>query len=343
MTRPQANRIPRSARPLASPAAPLLVLSLGAALAAGCGPDAVYAWGRGDLHAGNAHGLGPDGPRSPHFVEVPPPAGTTWVDLATSRDERNAMSWKVGLTRDGELYGWGAPPLSSANASSYEAYFGPAATETPRRLGGGFARILDARYFVKDDGTLWGWGDRATLGLAGDGVEMSPVQVSPMTGWVKVSTSREGSAHQATIGLRSDGSVWAWGTGVAVAMGLTPSVPSEPDRVETRPMTRALEYVRGPDGQPRRWKSIGWNVAVAEDGTLWKFGYFLDSMDGSGLDGHQPRAVQLGADTDWIDADTNAYLLMVGLKANGRLYTGGRAGFSGLGTDARFPTLLDAR
>ncbi|PIU84261.1 MAG: hypothetical protein COS67_14200, partial [Deltaproteobacteria bacterium CG06_land_8_20_14_3_00_44_19] len=74
----------------------------------------------------------------------------------------------------------------------------------------GLGRMATATHtiYVKDDGTVWAWGNNNN-GQLGDGSATSkntPVQVSGLSGMTAVAA---GSGH--TVALKNDGTVWAWG------------------------------------------------------------------------------------------------------------------------------------
>ncbi len=63
-------------------------------------------------------------------------------------------------------------------------------------------------FALKNDGTVWSWGDNS-YGSLGDGTvvdKTSPVQVGNLAGVVKIAS---GYIH--SLALKSDGTVWAWG------------------------------------------------------------------------------------------------------------------------------------
>ena len=67
---------------------------------------------------------------------------------------------------------------------------------------------------VKSDGTLWAWGynNNGQLGIGGAGFysyETSPKQVGVENKWVSVAA---GIDH--TVAVKSDGTLWAWGSNV---------------------------------------------------------------------------------------------------------------------------------
>ncbi|MDH5216249.1 MAG: Ig-like domain-containing protein, partial [Gammaproteobacteria bacterium] len=72
---------------------------------------------------------------------------------------------------------------------------------------------------VKDDGSLWCWGDnyRGKLGIGSDTIinETSPVQLMPENNWVSVSN---GSSHSCAID--SVNKLWCWGSNSNTRLGL---------------------------------------------------------------------------------------------------------------------------
>ncbi len=62
--------------------------------------------------------------------------------------------------------------------------------------------------FIKDDGSLWAWGNNS-YGQLGDGTTTnrnSPVNILPNSKWISVATSTNTS-----FGIKIDGTLWAWG------------------------------------------------------------------------------------------------------------------------------------
>lgn len=61
---------------------------------------------------------------------------------------------------------------------------------------------------VKQDGTLWAWGDNGSgvLGTSNNTYYSSPVQVGSLTNWRKIHCRQKNAGA-----IKSDGTIWAWG------------------------------------------------------------------------------------------------------------------------------------
>ncbi len=71
---------------------------------------------------------------------------------------------------------------------------------------------------VKLNGTLWGWGVNGSgqLGTNDRVTRSSPVQIGSSTNWSRVSTG----ASALSLGVKTDGTLWAWGTNNNGQLGL---------------------------------------------------------------------------------------------------------------------------
>ena len=77
---------------------------------------------------------------------------------------------------------------------------------------------------VKTDGTPWAWGDNS-YGQLGDGTHTErglPVQVGTDTTWASVATGFAGSPSYDSAGVKTDGTLWTWGTNYSSQLGLGP-------------------------------------------------------------------------------------------------------------------------
>jgi hypothetical protein len=129
------------------------------------------------------------------------------------------------------------------------------------------ADAQSVRFAIRADRSLWGWGDNSS-GQIGDGTTISreyPVAVlnvdsSPFTDVVAISA---GATH--AMALKSDGSVWAWGTNESGRLGDGTTAPRvHPVSVMTAsgPLTSVVAIAAGGMG----------GMALRQDGTVWAWG-----------------------------------------------------------------------
>ncbi len=142
---------------------------------------------------------------------------------------------------------------------------------------------------LKSDGTVWAWGLNAT-GQLGDGttvLKSSPVQVKTnattfLTGVVEI-----GAGQNHSVALKSDGTVWCWGTGGGSQLGNNATANSSyPVQVKLTSTTFLTGIVA---------ISVGDNhtLALKSDGTVWAWGTNSSSQLGDGTTAAKKMAVQV--------------------------------------------------
>lgn len=127
----------------------------------------------------------------------------------------------LGIRSDGTLWAWGfnSKGQIGTGAGSNTYYSQPVQISSERWIaasanGGSTGGILHHHSLaIKEDGTLWAWGDNRAgqLGPIGSqslpgNLSLSPMRVGQDT-WRMV---KAGPAH--SVGLRSDGTAWFWGS-----------------------------------------------------------------------------------------------------------------------------------
>jgi len=97
--------------------------------------------------------------------------------------------------------------LSAKNALSAEL----------KVAAGGDGVTASHSLLILSDGSLWAWGDNSSgqLGISTTGGTVNtPVQVGTDTDWVDIA-----AGYKFSLGLKSDGSLWAWGDNISGQLG----------------------------------------------------------------------------------------------------------------------------
>jgi len=200
----------------------------------------------------------------------------------------------LALKRNGHLWGWGS------NLHGQVGLGHPWKCDKPERIGelvsawGTVACGSQHSVALARDGSLWCWGDkdidrrfvdkaRTGVGLELDSLPLRPQQVGTQRDWRAVACGFEHS-----LALKSDGSLWAWGSNTSGQLGLGDSDERlQPERV----------------GADRDWEMVSCgglhSLAIKRDSSLWGWGADwsgqLGPVDSYGTD----RPQQLGRDRDW--------------------------------------------
>jgi alpha-tubulin suppressor-like RCC1 family protein len=141
---------------------------------------------------------------------------------------------------------------------------------------------------VKDDGTLWSFGDNS-VGATGLGTTigstLEPTQVGTDTDWASIAA---GPTH--SVAIKEDGTLWSFGSNASGATGQNASTGStlEPTQV----------------GGDSNWVTISaggdYSLVIKQDGTLWSFGSNVNGRTGLGTStGETLEPTQVGVDTNW--------------------------------------------
>ena len=174
-----------------------------------------------------------------------------------------------------------------------------------------------AIYAIRDDGTLWTWGYSNGTGYLGafvTGGRISPVQVGSFSDWTLASP---GNSHG--VGLRSNGSLWAWGVNTYGQLGDSTTSPR-------------ISPVQVGSGKTWTDASAGYNhsAAVASDGTLWTWGYNLNGQLGLGDTTQRTLPTRVGSATHWRRVVCGSYFT-VALTQTGEIWAWGQNTNSQLG------------
>jgi alpha-tubulin suppressor-like RCC1 family protein len=170
---------------------------------------------------------------------------------------------------------------------------------------------------IKSDGTLWAWGLNASgqLGIGGDAFgntsnSSSPVQVSAVTTW-----SRVAAGSSSSYAVRTDGTLWAWGSQINGALGNGLNV--------TWPRITPVQI-----GTDNNWLNVaagdGFAFGIKTDGTLWAWG--VNTYQQLGLNIASASVLtptQVGTATNWVTVSAGSFHAAA-INTLGELFTWGR-------------------
>ena len=284
----------------------------------------LYAWGN------NTSGQVGDGTtvqkNSPLLISS---AGYDWVAIAAGRSHTLAV--KV----DGTLYAWGGNSYGQLGDGLNATRTAPYQIGTDYKwVGIAAGAMANHSVALKVNGMIWAWGDN-NAGQIGDGTSASRNSPAKITWrgnkWLSLAGGRD---H--TAGIKSDGTLWAWGRNNYGQIG---------DRSQ---VNKVLPVKIGDN----RWLALeaGSNhtVGIKSDGTLWAWGYNYYGQLGNGEHGSgyyetEPVLIAQGATCKAIDAGINH---TVGIKSDGTLWAWGENGYGAIGdgttTDRYLPVNIDA-
>ncbi len=185
---------------------------------------------------------------------------------------------------------------------------------------------------VDDDSSparLWSCGMNASgqLGLGDTDPRPDPAQVGSATNWLQVAGGQNHS-----VGLRNDGTLWAWGRNTVGQLGQGTASGSN----QTTPIQVGTAF---------DWRSItagiDFSLALRADGTLWAWGDNSFGQLGLGDTIFRTSPQQVGTSTDWAAVAAGDSFVLA-RKTDGTLWAWGRneSGSLGLGdtTQRNTPT-----
>ena len=162
-----------------------------------------------------------------------------------------------------------------------------------------------------------------------------PAQMEAQT-WASVSTG-DGGAH--TVAIRTDGSLWAWGSNMIGQLGDGTTINRH------RPVRIGLLW----DGALVS-AGTSHNVAVRRDGTLWAWGFNESGQLGDGTGGggfERPQGtrhvpVRIGLASNWASV-TASFSHTVAIRRDGSLWAWGSNSRGQLGDGSGYDSLSPVR
>lgn len=164
---------------------------------------------------------------------------------------------------------------------------------------------------IRSDGSLWGWGlrehGRTGGGITGISAESTPWRVGNASDWVAVSA---GGQH--SMGIRADGSLWAWGNRAdgRLGQGVASGAQGTPIRV----------------GADNDWVAVSaggaHSMGIRTDGSLWAWGLNWDGRLGVGDTTQRNAPTRVGDGYDWVAVSAGGEHT-VGIRADGSFWAWG--------------------
>jgi alpha-tubulin suppressor-like RCC1 family protein len=241
---------------------------------------------------------------------------TDWCQLSAG------TCHSLGVKQDGTAWAWGLGTCGRLGDNTVVA------KSSPVSVVGGFtdwcqvsAGLGYHSLGVRQNGTAWGWGCNGSgrLGNNATADRSSPVSVvGGFTDWSQVSA---GNAH--SLGVRQNGSAWAWGLGTSGQLGDNTAV------AKSSPVSVVGGFTNWCQVSAGSIHSLG----VRTNGSLWAWGSNLTGRlgDGTAVSRSSPVSV-VGGFTDWCQVSAGG-AHTIGIRTNGAAWAWGSNGSGRLGDD----------
>ena len=172
----------------------------------------------------------------------------------------------IARRSNGTLWNWGDNFTGQLGDGSSTARLTPGLTGSATNWSAQSAGLSHA-VALRSDGTLWSWGDnsRGQLGDNTGNPSLVPIQITTpgSNGWAALAA---GDDH--TLGLRGDGTLWAWGDNDSGQLGVGSNVQGDQPQQVLIP--------GGTGNSDNIWVAIAagasHSIGLQSDGSLWVWG-----------------------------------------------------------------------
>jgi alpha-tubulin suppressor-like RCC1 family protein len=241
----------------------------------------LWAWGQNNF---GQLGLGDVSNRS---SPVQVGALTGWLNVSAGYEHTCAVK------TNGTLWAWGQNASGQLGLGNLTYY------SSPKQVGAltnwySVCCGYNYSYAIKTDGTIWSWGknQNGQLGLSNYTYRSSPNQIGALTTWARLSSS---SVGQASYAIKTDGTLWSWGTGNLGCLGLgNTTAYNSPKQVGA--LTTWYKVSGG--------NSASSVIASKTNETVWVWGDNTRGALGLGNTTNRSSPVQLGSLATWGDIAT---------------------------------------
>jgi alpha-tubulin suppressor-like RCC1 family protein len=218
----------------------------------------VWSWGW------NGYGQLGDGSQTDHATPAQVPDLGNVVAIAAGWYQ------SLALKSDGTVWGWGnndSGQLGETTQTQCSTGLGgsPACNTLPAQIAGlnnaiALATGQNHSLALKNDGTVWAWGDgnSGQLGNGGNTSSATPAQVPGLSGITAIA-----AAYEYSLALKSDGTVWAWGNNYSGQLGDGTSNTTRFTPLQVLGLSDAIAIAAGDVAA----------YALKSDGTVWAWGW----------------------------------------------------------------------
>jgi len=237
----------------------------------------------------------------------------------------------AAIKTDGTLWSWGSNTKGQLGDNTQTDQSIPNQTIAGGTNWNQVSSSVDGTVAIKNDGTLWTWGDN-TSGQLGDSsnsstvsARSSPVQtIAGGNTWQQVS-----GGNRSTTAIKKDGTLWTWGHNFSGELGdSTTTNRSSP--VQTIALGNNWKQVSCGQSSPSLPDS-NHTGAVKTDGTLWTWGNNVNGQLGDNTSSDKSSPVQTLTGTyDWKQVACGI-AFTAAIKTDGTLWTWGNNGTGQLG------------
>lgn len=212
------------------------------------------------------------------------------TQIGTSNDWKfvdTGAKYTIALKTNGTLWVCGSNSqyvLGNGNVAPYQMIIGQLGSYSDWQSVSAASGHVKA---IKNNGTLWSWGEGNSLGISGNGNPNGstiPIQIGNETSWKSIS-----AGWGFTAAIKLDGTLWTWGGNSWGQLGNNSLVES---------------YVPIQVGIGTNWSKVscmwGSAIGIKNDGTLWSWGENQSGQLGLGyISNHVAVPTQVGINNNW--------------------------------------------